>query len=63
MKIADSLGRLLIDFLASCLTAVMRGTKNENKEVGTVLNLFQNCVGTSVLFVYAFVLILYHNSL
>jgi hypothetical protein len=51
LKIAEGLGGPLTYFFACFLTTVMHctvGDKNENKEVGTILNLFHKFLGTSV---------------
>jgi hypothetical protein len=50
LKTADGLGGPL-DFSAFCLTIVMRcaiDSKDDNKEFGTVLNLFLTYPGTSL---------------
>jgi hypothetical protein len=64
IKIADGLAGQLNGFSVSCLTTVVRYTidaEDENKEVGTVLKLFHKNLGTSVLLVCVFLLILFHN--
>jgi hypothetical protein len=64
MEIAEGLGRPLNDFSISCLAVVMccaKYAEDENNKVGTVFNLLQKHLGTSVLFVYLVLLILFHN--
>jgi hypothetical protein len=63
LKITEGFGGPLNDICCCCLAiAVCCATdvKDENKEVGTVLNLFNKCLGTSVLLVYVLLLISFH---
>jgi hypothetical protein len=51
----------IVDGLA-CVMHCAIDILDENKEIGTVLNLFHKHLGTSIMLIYVFLLILFHNS-